>query len=291
MGKEVKLSVNFNFFLPDDDDEMLISQVSENFSKIDTLLKALKTEKADIKSPTFTGTPTATTANINDSSSRIATTEFVRNACTPYEIITSKMVPIDDKLSYEGDYIQIPVDLNSGWYIFTVKYCSGYNIIHNEATFYDFVKGTEIYPVEGEKIAGYIDTTAYAMYVLSDTITWDEFLVAFLTDKKKNNKNFFADEPFMSVKKLESLSEIVTKDMPQQYYVSKELSQNMPTNGPYIVTIIHTNIYVDTIAPHWTLQANSFSSGKRYSATLYDSKGINGVVNTPFNYAVEWAEI
>lgn len=74
----MKLSKFFSFFLPSDDDEMLISQVSENFENVDKLINDLQNDKATKNSPDFTGKPTAPTAAKGTSTTQVATTAFVQ---------------------------------------------------------------------------------------------------------------------------------------------------------------------------------------------------------------------
>lgn len=67
----------------------------------------LAATKANIASPTFTGTPNSTTPSLTDDSSRIATTAFVRSLLTtysdsPFLVTTLTTIPIYDNTSRMG---------------------------------------------------------------------------------------------------------------------------------------------------------------------------------------------
>ena len=69
---------NYKFRLPADSDIINIGDIDENFINVDALIAALRSDKADKNSPSFTGTPKSTTPTSSDNSMRIATTAFVQ---------------------------------------------------------------------------------------------------------------------------------------------------------------------------------------------------------------------
>lgn len=60
-------------------------------SIVQTQLNTLSTDKAPIASPTFTGTPTAPTQSLGDTSNKLATTAFVTNTLTAQPRFRLKM--------------------------------------------------------------------------------------------------------------------------------------------------------------------------------------------------------
>ena len=60
-------------------------------SPIQTQLNTLSTDKAPLASPALTGTPTAPTQTLGDTSNKLATTAFVTNTLTAQPKFRSKM--------------------------------------------------------------------------------------------------------------------------------------------------------------------------------------------------------
>lgn len=81
---------------------------------LEHLVTVVKTVKADIDSPSFTGEPLATTAQTSDSSTRIATTEFVHSAAQK-EIKDARHTLTFGKYSYDGSQ-DVSVDNYEGNY-------------------------------------------------------------------------------------------------------------------------------------------------------------------------------
>ena len=81
---------------------------------LEHLVTVVKTVKADIDSPSFTGEPLATTAQTSDSSTRIATTEFVHSAAQK-EIEDARHTLTFGKYSYDGSQ-DVSVDNYEGNY-------------------------------------------------------------------------------------------------------------------------------------------------------------------------------
>lgn len=78
--------------------EEVINTLSQNIQDFTTLLLQIQNSKANTESPSFTGTPTAPTANSGTSTTQIATTEFVMDAISSgggggTEIIVSSEQP------------------------------------------------------------------------------------------------------------------------------------------------------------------------------------------------------
>lgn len=71
----MKYTTNYEMKLPEDTDELDVDVLDENFESIDGMIA----KKADIASPTFTGTPKAPTPSASTSSTQIATTAFVQS--------------------------------------------------------------------------------------------------------------------------------------------------------------------------------------------------------------------
>lgn len=64
----------------------LARQIAVDKVATDIEINSLKTGKANLASPTFTGTPQAPTPDAGDSSTKIATTEFVQNALSTADL-------------------------------------------------------------------------------------------------------------------------------------------------------------------------------------------------------------
>lgn len=88
---------NYKFRLPADSDIINIGDIDENFINVDALIAALRSDKADKNSPSFTGTPKSTTPTSSDNSMRIATTAFVQ------ALISSLQTAVNTSIANKAD--------------------------------------------------------------------------------------------------------------------------------------------------------------------------------------------
>lgn len=77
-------TTNYNFVLPEvgASPDTWGTKLNQNWSDLDTDLNSLETNKANLASPAFTGTPTAPTAATTTNTTQISTTAFVQQEIT-----------------------------------------------------------------------------------------------------------------------------------------------------------------------------------------------------------------
>ena len=99
----------------------------DNNRTLDSVITSIQTNKANVNSPTFTGTPKAPTPSNSDNSTRLATTAYVRsyisaqggtfhthNNKSTLDSITSAKVSNWDGAATKAEYVEIDPDGNDG---------------------------------------------------------------------------------------------------------------------------------------------------------------------------------
>ena len=99
----------------------------DNNMTLDNVIASIQTNKANVNSPTFTGTPKAPTPSNSDNSTRLATTAYVRsyisaqggtfhthNNKSTLDSITSAKVSNWDGAATKAEYVEIDPDGNDG---------------------------------------------------------------------------------------------------------------------------------------------------------------------------------
>jgi hypothetical protein len=109
----------------------LWDKIGDNFldyTSLQTVINAIDEEKADIDSPEFIGTPTAPTTDLEDSSQKLATTEFVHNVVSSstgglvLDSIKIKNPP--DKVDYKAGEV-----FSDAGMVITANYSNGYVVV------------------------------------------------------------------------------------------------------------------------------------------------------------------
>ena len=85
----MKYTKKYALLKPEGKDYVLVDDFNKNSDKLDELLNQIDlnmSSKAPLKSPSFTGEPTAPTPDINDNSDKLATTKWVNEVLEVVEI-------------------------------------------------------------------------------------------------------------------------------------------------------------------------------------------------------------